>query len=196
MIIGVTGGSGSGKSYVSKHFEKLGFNIIDADIIAKEIMESDSDLHCQIKNHFGIEFFNGNGSVNRRKLGERVYKNKEELALLNSLTHPKINKKITEMAEQNKSNNLNTVIDVPLLVGSPLNDLCDFTVAVICDKEIRVKRIVARDKITELVAQNRIASQPLDEEYVKSTDYVIYNNGNDINEQILEILSKYGSSCK
>ncbi len=191
MIIGITGGSGTGKSYVAKVFGEYGFNIIDADLVAKEVMLYDEGLKARIKEYFGAEFFDEDGFVLRRKLGERVFKNKKELELLSSWTHPEINKKIIESAKNFKLQKANAVLDVPLLIGSPIMDVCDITVSVIADDDLRIKRITQRDGIDETTAKNRIKSQLTNDEYVKNTDFVIYNNGESIKNQVLEILNKY-----
>lgn len=191
MIIGITGGSGTGKSYVASIFCELGFNIIDADAVAKEVMLYDEGLKSKIKNYFGEDFFDEKGFVLRRKLGERVFKNKNELELLSSWTHPEINKRIIEKATEYKLQNINAVLDIPLLIGSPIMDVCDISVSVLADDDLRIKRIIKRDNIDEKTAENRIKSQLTNEEYAKNTDYVIYNNGESIKNQVLEILNKY-----
>ena len=191
MIIGITGGSGTGKSYVASIFSELGFNVIDADAVAKEVMLYDEGLKSKIREYFGEEYFSEDGLVLRRKLGERVFKNKKELKLLSSWTHPEINKRIIKSAEDFKLKKKNAVLDVPLLIGSPIMDVCDITVSVLADDNIRVKRIMKRDNIDEMTAVNRIKSQLTNEEYANNTDFVIYNNGENIKNQVLEILNKY-----
>ena len=191
MIIGITGGSGTGKSYVAEIFAEYGFHIIDADAVAKEVMLYDEGLKSRIKEYFGEEYFDEEGFVLRRKLGERVFKNKNELELLSSWTHPEINKIIIEKANELKKQNKNAILDIPLLIGSPIMEVCDITISVMADDNLRIKRITNRDNIDDITARNRIKSQLTNEEYAKHTDFAIYNNGENIKNQVLEILNKY-----
>ena len=174
MIVGITGGSGSGKSMVSALFAENGYTLVDADKIAKEIMKSDDTLKKNIRELFGKEYILANGEVDRKALGALVFKNKDKRELLNSVTHPAIYEKIVK---QVKKGGKKVVLDVPLLIGSPLYELCDITVAVLADKEKRINRIMERDGLDKKSAENRINSQLSDEEYINGTDCRIYNNG-------------------
>lgn len=192
MIIGITGGSGAGKSYIAAVFAENGFKIIDADAIAKDIMKNSRELKENIKKHFGDRFVLPDGLVDRRSLGQVVFADSEKRKLLNSLTHPEILAEISRQAKLYK----NAVLDVPLLIGSGIESLCDVTVAVLAEKKYRIERIVKRDGITEETALNRINSQLSDEEYIKGTDLHIYNNGNEdeIRKQIIDIIKRYKES--
>ena len=174
MIVGITGGSGSGKSKVSSLFAENGYTVVDADIIAKNIMKSDKKLKDKIKTVFGEEYVDLNGEVDRKALGKLVFADKEKRELLNSVTHPSI---YEEIVRQVKSGGEKVALDVPLLIGSPLIKLCDITVAVLADTEKRIARITERDGIDKITAENRIKSQLSDDEYIKGTDCLIYNNG-------------------
>ena len=193
MIIGMTGGSGAGKSFISGIFAENGFVVVDADAIAKEIMNGDVQLAESIRQIFGEEYVTPEGKVDRRSLGKLVFADREKLEILNGLTHPKILAEIEKQAALSE----NVVIDIPLLKGSSIEELCDLKVAVLCPREIRIKRIMQRDGIDEQTALNRLKSQLSDEEFVESTDVQIINNGkeDELKKQINEIIKRYVSDC-
>ncbi|MDP4118024.1 MAG: dephospho-CoA kinase [Bacillota bacterium] len=190
MVIGITGGSGSGKSFVSRLFAENGFVIVDADKIAKDIMKSDESLKKDIKKFFGEEFVDKNGNVDRRALGEAVFADGDKLKLLNSLTHPRICKEIEKQIEEGGRR---VIFDVPLLIGSDLTNLCDLVISVMADKDLRIKRIMQRDKVNLETAVNRVLSQLSDEEYIKGSDEQIYNNGNEdeVIKRVNELIKRY-----
>lgn len=189
MVIGITGGSGSGKSVISGIFSEYGFVVIDADKIAKQIMAEDENLKKEISDAFGSEFILENGSVDRKKLGKYIFANPEKIETLNRLTHPKI---IEKIIQESKLSGEKAVIDVPLLFDSPLEKVCDVIIGVIADNEIRVKRIAKRDGIDDITAKNRIAAQLSNGEIAKRSDYVIKNNGkiDDLREEVKLIIER------
>jgi len=196
MIIGITGGSGAGKSFVAGFFEEKGFKKVDADAIAKNIMNEDKDLAESIRLTFGEEYVTSDGKVDRRALGRLVFADEKKREILNSMTHPKILEEIEKQAYSSD----NVIIDIPLLKGSSVEKICDLKIAVLCPREIRIRRIVERDNIDKQTAINRINSQLTDEEFIESTDVQIANNGNreELIKQIENIMMRYvsDSSCK
>ncbi len=190
MVIGITGGSGAGKSFVSGVFKKEGFIVVDADKIAREIMTQSSTLKTEIEKYFGKEYIAEDGQVDRRKLGAKVFAEKESRILLESLTHPKI---YEEMNRQIKEGGDRVVLDVPLLIGGPVTELCDIIVSVIADREKRLQRIMMRDGISRQVAEDRINSQLTDEQYIEGSHEQIYNNGNAdvLEKQVYDIIKRY-----
>ena len=186
MVIGITGGSGAGKSTVSAEFEKHGFKIADADKIAHMLMVPGTGCFCETLKYFGREFLNTDGTLNRKKLGEVVFSNAEKLSALNKITHKYITAEIKKITEENR----NTVIDAAVLFESGADDLCDATVYVHCPEEIRIKRIMERDGISEEYAKIRIHSQAQENEYKGKCDYTVLCDGKtDITKQIEEILN-------
>ena len=136
MVIGITGGSGAGKTTVSKEFINAGFNIIDADEVAHKVMEKGSLCLKEVIDVFSDEYLNEDGTLNRKKLGALVFNDPEKLALLNSITHKHIINNIKEQITEK------TVVDAIGLFDTELYTLCDSTIFVYCPKEIRVKRII------------------------------------------------------
>ena len=173
MIIGLTGGIASGKSTVSKYLAEKGFNIYDADKIAKDISEKKS-VQEEIILTFGNKILDKNGNIDRKKLKEIVFENKEKLEKLNGIIHPKVIDFYKELKKQNTDEII--IFDVPLLFESEIDKFCDKILVVISDYEIQLNRIVERDKIDRDLAEKIIKSQLSNEERIKKADVVIENN--------------------
>lgn len=174
-IIGLTGGSGSGKSLAAKYFEEFGALIIDADKISHEITDSDEKVLAEIKAAFSEKVFE-NGKLSRKALGKVVFGDKSALNKLNSIIHPVIASRVKEIVDKSEKDII--VIDAPLLFEvKEIAQLCDETVAVCAPDELRINRIIARDRLTREEAQRRIFSQMPQEKVVEMADHVIVNDG-------------------
>ena len=173
MIIGLTGGIASGKSTVSKYLVEKGFKVYDADKIAKDISGKKS-VQEEIILTFGNEILDENGNVDRKKLKEIVFEDKEKLKQLNAIIHPKVIDFYKELKEQNTDKII--IFDVPLLFESGIDKFCDKILVVISDYKIQLNRIVERDKIDRDLAEKIIKSQLSNEERIKKADVVIENN--------------------
>ncbi len=176
MILGITGGSGSGKSIASKFFEDNGFYVIDYDKLSREVCDQGMPCLDELKAEFGDDIIDARGNLLRKKLGEIVFKNREKLCILNNITH----KYIMEQSDKLLAslNGKNIVLDAPLLFEANLNLKCDKVICILCPKAERIKRIAERDRISIEQAKNRIGSQPPDSFYKKNGDYCVINNGN------------------
>lgn len=180
-IIGLTGGTGSGKSFVSERLKQRKVYVIDADVLGHEIIEKGKPAYKEIVEYFGNEIIDENGEIIRRKLGNIVFSNKEKLAFLNLCTHKYIKKEILKIISEIKPKRHEysaIIIDAPLLAEAGLLDICDDIWVVYADSIVREKRIMERDGITEQQAINRIASQKTWEEY-KNLGAVIIDNSSD-----------------
>ena len=173
MIIGLTGGIASGKSTVSKYLVEKGFKVYDADKIAKDISEKKS-VQEEIILTFGNKILDKNGNIDRKKLKEIVFENKEKLEKLNGIIHPKVINFYKELKE--KKTDKVIIFDVPLLFESGIDKFCDKILVVISDYEIQLNRIIERDKINRELAEKIIKSQLSNEERIKKADVVIENN--------------------
>ncbi|PHH98962.1 dephospho-CoA kinase [Fusobacterium polymorphum] len=173
MIIGLTGGIASGKSTVSKYLAEKGFKVYDADKIAKDISEKKS-VQEEIILTFGDKILEENRNIDRKKLKEIVFEDKEKLKQLNAIIHPKVIDFYKELKEQNTDKII--IFDVPLLFESGIDKFCDKILVVISDYEIQLDRIVERDKIDRELAEKIIKSQLSNEERIKKADVVIENN--------------------
>ena len=173
MIIGLTGGIASGKSTVSKYLAEKGFEVYDADKIAKDISEKKS-VQEEIILTFGDKILDENKNVDRKKLKEIVFEDKEKLKQLNAIIHPKVIDFYKELKEKNTDEII--IFDVPLLFESGIDKFCDKILVVISNYEIQLNRIVERDKIDRELAEKIIKSQLSNEKRIKKADVVIENN--------------------
>lgn len=193
ITIGLTGPTGSGKSVVAKIFADLGFKIIDADLIARSIMQKGSDCLKAAAQQFGRDIIDQNGELDRKRLAQKAFKNAQSTALLNSITHPAIVKEITRQLEYNHKCGFDkNIIDAPLLFEAGCEKLCTVTVSVCANKEMRIKRIMQRDDISYQMAEQRNDRQKPDEYYTKKCDYNIFNDGDiyTLREKALGIATK------
>lgn len=177
MIIGLTGSIASGKSTVSEMLKKRGYPIVDADAIARQVVEKESPVLVQIVEVFGNDVLQVDGSLNRPKLGEVVFQNAEKRKQLNSIIHPAIRQEMIRQKEHWLRQGATTVImDIPLLFESKLQSYVDQIVVVSVTPEIQLKRLMARNQFTEEEALARIHSQLPMQEKEQGADAVINNN--------------------
>lgn len=190
-IIGLTGGTGSGKSVVSKFLAKKGAYIIDADDIGHNIILNGKPAYDELVKYFGTGILDSNGEIARKKLGAMVFQNgKEKLDFLNKCTHKYIYKEIKNRIRQAKSENRKAaIIDAPLLLEGNFKTLCNEIWVVYAKEEVRLKRIMARDGIDEAHGRNRISSQRKWEDYKKYADVIIDNSVaiEDVEKQVDEL---------
>ncbi len=176
LILGLTGQTGAGKSTVSKILEKYGCYHIDADLVARETIDSDEKVKAELKNRFGDDVIGNDGKVNRKLLGAKAFADPQSTLDLNSITHPAVNKKVQSIIAKKEQENVKAVIiDAIALFESGEDKLCDYTVSVIAPKDIRLKRITARDSISEEKALERINAQKDEEFFSVNSDYIIKN---------------------
>lgn len=180
QLIGITGGSGSGKTTISKLFK--GFKIINADDIYKNLLGSDINLINSLKSLFPDTF--DDNILNKKRLANIVFANPIKLELLNNITHPFIENKVLEIIET-LGENSKILYDCPLLFEGSIK--CDKTIGVIADEYTRINRIVLRDNIDESLARLRIKNQKANSFYEKYCDFIIYNNGENLQNQIENI---------
>ena len=191
-IIGITGSSGSGKTTLSQLLdEKNEVKLIDADKVVKEMSIPGTEYLNSIKNTFGEDILLDDGNLNRKLLGNKIYNDKIAREKLNKLTFKYVAKEIIERIEKSKKEDIQfLILDVPLLFESGLNEYCNYVIALIANRNLKIKRICKRDGIDEKTAQSRLNIQNEDSYYIKKADLVIENNENcDLREKIDEILS-------
>ena len=177
-VIGLTGGTGSGKSVVSKSLAAAGAVIVDADKIAHEIILKGEPAYQEIIEYYGTGILDEEGSIIRKKLGEIVFNDKEKLALLNQCTHKYITAEVKRQIAEAKAEGTATaiIVDAPLLLEAKLETVCDLVWVVYAEPEVRAQRVMARDGITYELAKARIANQKSWEEYKAAADAVIDNS--------------------
>ena len=180
-ILGITGNSGSGKTTATEILKRLTkAEIIDADKVVRELSVPETDYLNAIKEKFSESVFFEDGNLNRKVLAEKIYNNKEDLEILNSLTFKFVVQEIEKRI--NESKNKIIILDVPLLFESGLDKICTSVIGLIAPFEVKVNRIVARDGISEETAYARINIQAKDEYYIDKADLIIEN----INTEELE----------
>lgn len=190
MVIGLTGGIGTGKSTVARRLIEKGYTVIDTDIISKEVIEKE-EVIIKIKEEFG-DILDYNGKINRKKLGQIVFKDEKKLNVLNSIMHPIILNEIRkQINEKSKLHNI-IIVDVPLLFEINIEKEFDIILLVYSTKEIQLKRIMERDNRTKEEALNMINSQMDLEFKKKKSDYILKNNNTlkDLYEEIDKVLEK------
>lgn len=180
IIIGITGPSGAGKGAVSAILaEKFGFKVIDADRVYHSIISSPSECVKELASSFGEDVLNEIGGIDRRALSKKVFgdENKDKLLLLNKITHKYVIYEIEKLLVEHRNSGIEVcIIDAPLLIEAGVDKMCDHTVAVIADKELRAKRIADRDGIDENAALLRINSQKPDSFYTDACSFILSNN--------------------
>lgn len=174
--VGLTGGIGSGKSTVSRLLKEKSIPVIDSDVISRNVLDIYPKLIEQIKYEFGEEYFCENSRLNRRMLGNYIFKYKDRRLKLEEIIIPYIKKEINKHIDlySNLKEKM-CVVDAPILIESGLSKDMDLNILVWVDRETQIKRVIERDKMTEEEVIYRINSQmPLDEKK-KYVDLVIDN---------------------
>lgn len=174
MILGLTGSIGSGKSTVSKLLRENGFIIYDADIIAKDFLNSNI-VKKELSEKLGADFLDEKGEIKKEVLKKEVFNKRDKLKILNEIIHPKVIKYFEEISKV-KDKKIK-VFDIPLLFEVGLDRVCDKILVVDIDEKIQIERVSKRDNLSKEFVKKIIDSQMDKKEKVKRADYIIENNG-------------------
>ncbi|MBQ2392058.1 MAG: dephospho-CoA kinase [Clostridia bacterium] len=178
-IIGLTGPSGAGKSYVASVFSANGAACINADTAARKAVVKGSGCLELLRKSFGDDILMPDGNLHRAALAKKAFSSKKNTELLNRITHPFIVDIILKELTYHRNNGADiAVIDAPQLFEADLGVVCDITIGVLADKDIRINRIIKRDGIDQNAAKLRIAASFSDDYFKENCDIIIYNNGN------------------
>ncbi len=182
LLITITGGIGSGKSTISNIIRSYGYEIFSADKIGHEILQEPKVI-LQLENQFGKEIID-NQQINRFKLSEIVFNNKENLAILNKITHPQIRQKMQNIIES--ATNEILFFEIPLLFESGMEICFDYTLNIHADTCKRIERVIKRDKVDSQKIINRINAQMNENLKISKADFTIYNNSDysDLKKQV------------
>lgn len=190
-VFAITGGTGAGKSTVSRLFKKAGVYVADADAAARRVVRKCMPELCR---EFGCDILNDDGTLNRKKLGGIVFSDAKKLEILNNITHKHIKAHIeNEIAACGAEL---AAIDGAVIIGSPVMELCEFIVVVTANEDVRLSRIMRRDGLSREEALKRIRSQMSDEEYLRHADYIIENNDKVQGEEIERICNEIKAAKK
>lgn len=198
MIVGLTGGIGSGKSEVSRRFELLGIAVIDADIIAREVVAPGSEALTAIRAHFGQPILNHDNTLNRGKLRELIFENSEEKNWLENLLHPIIRTETITQLERSKSPY--TILSSPLLLETTQHELVDRILVIDAHEDLQLARASARDANNTEQIKKIMAAQMQRSERCAQADDIIHNHGdiqeldvqiNDLHNYYLDLVQQY-----
>ena len=185
ILVGLTGGIGSGKSTVINYFKELGITCYQADDEAKKLMNSDKGLIKKIKNSFGDSIYI-NSKLDRKKLSTIVFTDKQKLELLNSIVHPHVNRHFENYCKGLED--IYIIKEVAIIFEIGTQNKFDKIILVRAPKEDRVKRIINRDKCNRQDAINRINNQIADDDKIDQCDFIIDNiNLEEISNKVLKI---------
>ena len=187
-IIGVTGSSGAGKDTLCEILEnKYNAEIVDADKIARKLSKKGTMYLKSIIDCFGSNIINRQGELNRKKLASIIFEDEKKREELNRLTFIYVVDEIKRQINKLKKDII--VVNAPLLFESNLNQICDFVIAIIADKDVQIERIMKRDGLSKEEAEKRINMQNTNEFFEENADYIIYNKESlkDIEKQLKKI---------
>lgn len=175
ILVGLTGGIGSGKSTVSQLLSERGAIIVDADAVARELQQPGTEVLRLMVEAFGQEICNADGSLNRQAVADKVFGNAEALKTLNGIVHPAIGKEMNRRIEEQRSTNNVVVLDIPLLVENPREGLCG-VIVVDVPVDIAVDRLVSARGMVKEDAEARVSRQASREDRRAIADKVIDNS--------------------
>lgn len=178
IIVGVTGGFGTGKSTVAKMFGRLGAVMISADKIAHDVIMPGEVIYKKVISLFGVSILNRDKTIDRKKLGRIVFNDRKSLKLLNNLIHPEVIKRIKEIVKKkSRRSGAIFIVDVPLLIEAGLLNMVDKLIVVTADRKTQIKRCMERMNLTRADVIKRIRNQmPLSKKRLLA-DFIIDNNG-------------------
>ena len=190
MIVGLTGGIGSGKSVAGDFFIELGIDVIDADHVSKNILNDNESAKKLFLEHFGEKFIDKNNNVDRALLRDEIFKNEDKKEALESIIHPLVREEIFNFIEN--SNSVYKIIMVPLIYETNSQDFYDKIVVVDCKEENQIIRASKRDNKTKNDIINIMKNQASSDERMSIADEVIKNDSSldDLKKQVIKVHQK------
>ncbi len=182
FVLGLTGPTGAGKSTVRDILSQRGFPVIDADKVARNVISGSEKCLMDLALSFSVSILNHDGTLNRQKLADIVFADKNKLKQLNKITFPHIRAEISRIiSEETGKNESLVILDAPTLFESGCDKMCSGVLTVTASEKDRLNRILLRDRLSDKQARLRINAQHSEEFYTKRANYVIINDG-DIDE--------------
>ncbi|AHN22872.1 dephospho-CoA kinase [Lysinibacillus varians] len=195
MIIGLTGSIASGKSTVAKMMTALGLPIVDADVVARDVVEPGTETLALIVQNFGVDILLEDGNLNRPKLGDIIFHEPAKRKILNDIMHPAIRQEMLRQRDAYiEAGQKHVVMDIPLLFESKLEHFVERILVVSVSEEVQLRRLMERNQLSKEDALARMHSQLPMSVKEKSAHAVIYNNENlqQTEEQLKKILTHWG----
>lgn len=187
IIVGITGGIGSGKSVVSRIFRQLGIPVYDADSAARSLYDRYPDLLERLRTEFGTDILDAKGRLDRKKLAQLVFEDAEKLKVLNKMVHPLVRKDFKEWLAQHRSAPF-VIKEAAILFESGTHKDCDFVITVVAPAELRIQRVRQRDNRPVSEIRRVMEHQWPEEEKIKRSQFVVRNDENDaLLPQVLHI---------
>lgn len=200
-VIGLTGGIASGKSAVARRLRERGVPIIDADLVAREVVAPGEASLAGIRAHFGPEVIGAGGALDRKRLAAIVFSDPGQLEALNAITHPAIMARVGQrLIALRRSGAAWVVYEAALILENDLAPGLDLLVVVICDPEVQVRRVMARDGLDEAAARRRLAAQTDNDTRRAAADVVIDNDHDEaalvarVDEVVEELDARFGDA--
>lgn len=176
-VIGITGPTGAGKTTALNALKELGGHIVDCDAVYHELLRSSQPMLAELRERFGAGVFGADGALDRKALGAIVFDDPKSLEALNAITHKYVGQAVDEYIEQARQARAPAIaVDAIALFESGISDRCHCTVAVTAPDEVRVRRIMAREGISEEYARLRVQAQKKEAWFRENCDYVLVND--------------------
>jgi len=187
-IVGVTGGIGSGKTTICKALEKMGYPVFYSDQAGRTLLKENENLKTEIKTIFGSVVFNSNNEIDRKALGEIVFKDPTKLDVLNKMIHPKVKARFENWVNEQ---NTEIVFKESAILFETNDQSCTFVCHVFADIEVRISRVMQRDGVTEEAVLDRMKNQWTDEQRKEKSHFNISNNNSDlVIQQLVSMINK------
>ncbi len=192
MIIGITGGIASGKSTLKAIIAKMGYEVLDADQVARNVIMKGNAAYSRIIEVFGTEIVDDDGQIDRRQLASVIFQNEEMRIRLNDITHPIIMEEIMFQALEIENSKGMVFLDIPLLFETGYDLVMDYVIVCYVPEDIQMQRLMQRDQIDAVYAAQKIDAQWSLEKKVKLADFVIDNSGTvtDTEAQVQVVIDK------
>ncbi len=189
LIVGITGGIGGGKSTLAEKLRMAGYNVFDSDMEARKLQNEDPDIRREMIVLFGADVYNENG-LDRKKVAGIVFQNKDLLQKLNELIHPALRKEFLRWIESHQSNKL-LFVESAILFERGMYLLADKVILMTAQENVRIARVMKRDKVTLEQVKARMSNQLPEEEKIAKSDYVIYSDDHlPLDEKMKKILTE------
>ena len=200
LVVGITGGIGSGKTHFVKELDRCGAQVLDVDLMAKNLVDTRQGIRMAIETTFGSKFFNDTGMLLRRELGKLVFSSEEKLVALNGIIHPPLIEDLTLTIDQFKKQNSPgiLVVDIAILFEAGIETMFDVVVLVTASVDKRVAWLVEKNVWSRKEINDRIQSQLDEKEKIKRADVIIENSGTlkDLDTKAKDFFESLDNTCR